>query len=73
MKLTLVIVLVIAIICIKIYMLRKKSIKQILKQKLIMLSIVAVVAGVLWLSVPGFEFENPKNIVTEYVSAFLES
>lgn len=73
MKPFLVIVAVIAIIGFKIYQLRKKSLKEVIKQKLVVVSVAAVIVGILYLSVPGFEFVNPKDIVVGYVSEFLEN
>lgn len=65
-----IIILAIVLIVIKIYMLRKLGIKRFFRQKLIMVSVIATISGILWLSVPGFVFQNPKEIISSYLSEF---
>ena len=74
-----VISLIVIIILIKLYSMfntiNKKGIKSFfqgfLKQKLIMLSIVAVVLGIYMFFNPDFQFENPKDLVIDYVSVLI--
>lgn len=73
MKLTIVIVLAIALIGLKIYMARKKGIKKVISQKLIVLGVIGTISGMVWLVNPDYQMPNPKEIVTEYVSEFLEN
>ena len=42
-----------------------------LKQKVIMLSIVAVVLGIYMFFNPDFQFENPKDLIIDYVSVLI--
>ena len=60
------------IILFKLYNLRKKGIKETLKQELIVLPIVAVVVGVFIVLNPGYELQSPKTMLTEFISSFIE-
>ena len=51
---------------------RKKGIKGVLTQKLIMLSVVGVIIGIVFLVNPDFQFENPKTIITEYIARVID-
>ena len=60
------------IILFKIYNLRKKGIKETLKQKLVVLPVVAVVVGIFMILNPEYELQSPKSMLTEFVSSFIE-
>ena len=49
----------------------KEFFKESFKKKLIALSVIAVIFGIYILFNPDFQFENPKNIISEYISSLI--
>ena len=62
----------IILIAYKLYSIRKKGIKQAITQKLIVLPIVAIVIGAFMLINPDFELQNPKDMLTSFVSEIID-
>ena len=50
---------------------KKKGIKGVLTQKLIMISVVGIIIGIYVLINPDATIENPKTLITEYVSVLV--
>lgn len=50
---------------------KKKGIKGLLSQKLIMLAVVAVLFGIFTLIKPDLEIKNPKHIIGGYISQMM--
>ena len=65
-------IIFIALLAYKLYSIRKKGLKQALKQKLVMLPIVAIIIGAFMLINPDFEMQNPKDILTGFVSEIID-
>lgn len=70
-----VIVLIALVVLAKFYnmykTIRTKGVKGVLTQKLIMLSIVGVIFGIVFLINPDVQFENPKEFLVEKVTKIL--
>jgi F0F1-type ATP synthase membrane subunit a len=65
--------LVILLTLFKLYSIKKKGLKDFFKsfltKKLIVLPIIALIYGVFMLINPDVEIQNPKTILTEYISS----
>lgn len=55
----------------KLYSIRKNGFKSFLTRKLIVLPIIALIYGAFILINPDVSIENPKTIITEYISSVI--
>lgn len=59
------------VVLFKLYTVRKKGIKTVLRQKLMTLPVIAIIFGVITLIYPNFNIADSKQVIIDYIDVVM--